>query len=242
MLPDDQDVFGHEILDHFNGIDSFEIIERDDGLFSVSPGPKVYFSEHEEWAEIDKRAMEFVRGKVLDIGCGAGRHALYLQGLGLDVLGIDNSPGAIKVCRERGLLRAEVLSITQVSRRLGTFDSILMMGNNFGLMGNPKRARWLFRKFSGITNENARIIAQTGDVTQSDVPEHVAYHALNRARGRLPGQLRFRIRYKKLVTKWFDWLMMSEGELRELLEGLEWRICETIKGEEGRYTAIIEKS
>lgn len=242
MVSDEHDAFGHEILDHFNGIDSFEIIERDDGFFAVSPGPELYFSEYDEWVEIDKKAMEYVKGKVLDIGCGAGRHALYLQGLGFDVVGIDNSPKAIKVCRERGLLRAEVLSITQVSKRFGTFDTILMMGNNLRLMGNPKRARWLLRRFAGMTKENARIIAQTINVVQSEMPEHVAYHASNRARGRLPGQIRLRVRYKKFASKWFDWLTVSEDELRELLMGVKWRIHETITGEQGRYTAIIEKS
>jgi SAM-dependent methyltransferase len=238
----DHDAFGHEILDHFNGVDSFEIIERDDGFFAISPGPELYFSEYENWPDIDKRAMEYVEGRVLDAGCGAGRHALYLQDTGFEVLGIDKSPGAIFVCRERGLLQAEVMSITQVSRKLGKFDTILMLGNNFGLMGNPKRARWLLRKFALITNEKARIIAQTIDVIQSDIPEHVAYHAINRARGRLPRQIRLRVRYKKYATPWFDWLMVSEAELSELLSGTDWQIDETIQGEQGGYTAIIVKS
>lgn len=242
MRTDDQDAFGHEILDHFNGIDSFEIIERDDGFISPSPGPDLYFSEYDDWPEIDKKAIEYVRGRVLDVGCGAGRHALYLQGLGYDVLGIDKSPRAVLVCRERGLRNAEVLSITQVSRKLGTFDTIIMMGNNFGLMGNPKRARWLLRKFAGLTGGHAHLIAQTIDVVQSDLPEHVAYHKLNRARGRLPGQIRIKVRYKQFVSPWFDWLMVSEAELNDLLQGTPWVIIETIKGDQGRYTAILEKS
>lgn len=242
MSGDDQDAFGHEILDHFKGIDSFEIIERDDGFFSPSPGPDLYFSEYEHWPKLDQKAMEYVRGRVLDVGCGAGRHALYLQGLGFDVLGIDKSPRAINVCRERGLRNAEVLSITQVSRKLGTFDTIMMMGNNFGLMGNPKRASWLLRKFAGMTSEKARLIAQTIDVVQSDLPEHTAYHKLNRARGRLPGQIKIRVRYKKFASPWFDWLMVSEAELSDLLQGTPWVIIDKIAGEQGRYTAIIEKS
>lgn len=242
MITDDQDAFGHEILDHFNGIDSFEIIERDDGFISPSPGPDLYFSDYEEWLETDQKAMQFVRGRVLDIGCGAGRHALYLQGLGYDVMGIDNSPRAIMVCRKRGLRNAEVVSITQVSQKLGIFDTILMMGNNFGLMGNPRRAVWLLRKFAGMTRENARIIAQTIDVVQTDIPEHKAYHKLNRERDRLPGQTRIRVRYKKFASPWFDWLIVSEEELSKLLEGTPWAITDKIVGEQGRYTAIIEKN
>ncbi|NQT82293.1 class I SAM-dependent methyltransferase, partial [bacterium] len=79
--------------------------------------------------------MRLARGKVLDIGCGAGRNSLYLQQKGLDVLGIDLSPLAIMVCQLRGFKKARVMSITEVDSRLGTFDTIVMYGNNFGLFG-----------------------------------------------------------------------------------------------------------
>jgi 2-polyprenyl-3-methyl-5-hydroxy-6-metoxy-1,4-benzoquinol methylase len=241
MVQDEHDAFGHELLDHFDGKQTFEIIERDDGFFNVSPGAELYFSVYEDWLEMDKRAMDYVRGRVLDIGCGAGRHALYLQGIGFDVLGIDYSSRAIEVCRRRGLLKAEVVPITKVSSSLGTFDTILMMGNNFGLVANVKRARWLLGKFAAMTSDDGRIIAQTVDVRQTDVPEHLAYHEWNRARGRLPGQIRCRVRYKKYVTDWIDLLMVSEAELREILSGTKWKITKTIRDDHGRYTAVIDK-
>jgi 2-polyprenyl-3-methyl-5-hydroxy-6-metoxy-1,4-benzoquinol methylase len=226
----------------FNGIESFEIVERDDGFFSVTPGAKIYFSVYEDWPDMDKQAMNYVRGRVLDIGCGAGRHAIYLQEKGLDVLGIDYSARAIEVCRQRGLARAEVVPITKVSRSLGTFDTILLMGNNFGLVANVKRARWLLRRFAAMTSDDARIIAQTIDVYQTDVPEHLAYHKWNRSRGRLAGEVRIRIRYKRFVTEWIDLLMVSESELRELLKGTDWELTETLSEDNGRYTAVIVKA
>jgi SAM-dependent methyltransferase len=242
MIPDEQDAFGHQILDHFNGLESYEIVERDDGFSSAAPGASLYFSEYEDWPEMDRQAMAYAQGRVLDIGCGAGRHALYLQDKGFDVLGIDNSPLAIEVCRRRGLAKAQVLPLTRVSRALGTFDTILMMGNNFGLVANPRRARWLLRRFAAMTGDGARIIAQTVDVYQTESPEHLAYHEWNRSRGRLLGQVRIRVRYKKYATAWIDLLMVSEEELRALLKGTPWRLADTIRGKAGRYTAVIEKS
>jgi hypothetical protein len=106
---------------------------------------------------------------------------------------------------------ARLLPVTQVSRKLGRFDTILAMANNFGLAGNERRARWLLRRFSGMTSEDALIIATTRDPYATDLPEHVEYHARNRARGRMPGQARIRVRYKKYVTPWFDLLMVSVG-------------------------------
>ncbi|UCG24090.1 MAG: class I SAM-dependent methyltransferase [Chloroflexota bacterium] len=241
MLSDAQDAFGHELLDHLAGKETWEIIERNDGYFVSSLGAKLYFSEYEDWPVADKLAMSYVRGKVLDIGCGAGRHSLYLQEQGFDVHGIDNSPGAIEVCKRRGLAKTTLLPLTLSSRQLGVFDTVMMMGNNFGLLGNPRRARWFLRRLKGMTTPEARIIAVTRDVRGTDVPEHLEYHARNRAAGKPAGQVRIRVRYKRYVTPWIDLLMVAKDELRQLLDGTGWELRETIEGEGGLYVAIIEK-
>jgi SAM-dependent methyltransferase len=242
MLTDRQDAYGHALYDHLLEKGGFEIVERDDGMFNLSAGPALYFRAYEDWPVSEQKAMEYVEGKVLDIGCGAGRHALYLQGLGHAVTGIDNSPLAIKVCQERGLQRALVLPATQVSSIIGIFDTIIMMGNNFGLVSNPKRARWLLRKFHRMTSESGQIIAQTRDPYQTDDPDHLAYHESNRKRGRMAGQLRIRIRYKKYVSTWFDYLMVSKSEMQEILAGTGWGLVEWIEDPDGVSSAVIKKT
>src|SRR5690349_24543108 len=100
-------------------------------------GTDRYFSAYRDWSPLEKRAMKSVRGRVLDIGCGAGRHSLYLQGKGFDVTGIDNSPLAIKICRLRELKKAKVMGIEEVGNfKSDSFDTVIMMGNNFGLFGS----------------------------------------------------------------------------------------------------------
>jgi len=240
-LQDWQDAFGHEIYDYFHGKGGYEIVERDDGFFSLSPGPQLYFLAYEEWPKCEKEAMKYVKGRVLDVGCGAGRHALYLQEQGFDVLGIDNSPLAIEVCKARGVQNAQVLSVTRISRQLGTFDTIMMLGNNFALVGNPHRARWLLRGFHRMTSKTGQIIAQTRDPYRTDVPEHLAYHTQNRERGRLSGQARIRVRYKRYVTPWIDFLMVSQGEMQTILEGAGWEVRDFIEGQQGVYVAVIKK-
>jgi SAM-dependent methyltransferase len=236
-----EDAYGRCIYDHFEGKKSFEIVERDDGYFNISGGAPAYLATYEDWPAHQRKAMRFVKGKVLDIGCGAGRHSLYLQEKGFDVLGIDLSPLAIKVCNLRGLRKAKVCSITQLSSRMGVFDTILMLGNNFGLFGSFKGAKRLLKRFHAMTSENARIIAESHDPYATTLPVHLAYHRLNRKRGRMSGQLRIRIRYEQYATPWFDYLLVSKDEMKDILRGTGWRVRRFIGPEARWYIAILEK-
>jgi SAM-dependent methyltransferase len=229
------------MLDFLEGADVHEIVERDDGMIAVSGGPKAYFSEPAEWPPEAKEALQAVDGRVLDVGCGAGRVALYLQEEGHDVTGIDNSPGAVEVARRRGVVDARLLPVTQVGPELGTFDTIVMFGNNFGLFSNEKRARWLLRRFHRVTTPSGRIVAETVDPYQTEEAEHLAYHRRNRARGRMGGQVRIRVRYKKYRSDWFDYLLVSEKEMESLLQGTGWRVGKTVSSDLPVYYAVIEK-
>jgi len=241
MKPE-EDAYGQEIWAYYKGRESFEIVERDDGYISTSTWLKIYFSEYEEWSLHEKGAMEFVKGKVLDIGCGAARHSLYLQKSGFDVLGIDNSPLAIKVCKLRGLKKAKVMSIEDINFKPNSFDTVIMMGNNFGLFGSFKKARRLLKRFHKMTSENALIIAETLDPYKTDNPAHLEYHEFSKKRGRMSGQVRIRVRFEKYATKWFDYLFVSKEEMEEILKGTGWKIKEFIDSEGSQYIAIIEKA
>jgi SAM-dependent methyltransferase len=237
------DAYGHEIYDAFLGKEVLEIVEREDGWIAASHTPQTYFAPFEEWPSIEQEAMGYVRGRALDIGCGAGRNCLYLQEQGFDVLGIDLSPLAVEVCKQRGVKNVLNLSITQVSRKLGQFDTILMMGNNFGLFGNARRAKWLLRRFYGMMSSEGWIIAVSNDPYTAEDPAHLAYHAYNRKRGRMSGQLRLRIRYHQYTGPWFDYLIVSQDEMKYILSGTGWKAAKFLTlPDKPFYTAIIEKN
>ena len=242
ILKSEEDAYGQEMWAYYKGREVFEIVERDDGYISASPAlPKMYFSDYDDWPPHEKKAMEFVKGRVLDIGCGAGRHALYLQKRGLKVLGIDNSPLAVKICKLRGVKRVEVMSIEEINFKPNSFDTILMMGGNFGLFGGFKKARRLLKRFYKITSHDALIIAETRDPYKTNNPAHLEYHDFNRKRGRMPGQVRIRIRFEKYATRWFDYLLVSREEMKEILEGTGWKVKQFLDSGNSKYIAIIEK-
>jgi hypothetical protein len=74
-LNPEEDAWGQLILAQYEGKKSYEAIERDDGFLDVSLNPQRYFSTFDEWNTHTQESMQHVKGTVLDIGCGAGRHA-----------------------------------------------------------------------------------------------------------------------------------------------------------------------
>lgn len=157
------------------------------------------------------------------------------------MVGIDISPLAIKTARMRGVREARQMAVTNVSASLGIFDTILMLGNNFGVMANPRRARWLLGRFSSITCATSRIVATVVDPYDTHDKDHLRYHRLNRARGRAGGQIRVRVRCGSYCTPWFDWLLVSQREMHDLVSGTPWRVERFVESDGPGYVAVLSK-
>jgi SAM-dependent methyltransferase len=236
-----QDAYGTAMYDFHRGRPAALLIERDDGYIDLDLPMTYYFAQYRDWRAHEKAAIKHATGRVLDVGCGAGRHALYLQKRGMEVLGIDVSPQAIKTSKLRGLRVARVCSVASVNRRLGVFATILMLGNNFGLFGSFGKAKTLLRRFHGLTSEGAWIIAECLDPYDTSNPSHLAYQRRNEARGRMAGQLRLRARYQGRATPWFDYLFVSRIEMAKIVDRTGWRITKTLSGRGPTYIALIHK-
>jgi SAM-dependent methyltransferase len=244
VLDEREDAYGAAIRDHYAGEETYEIIERDDGWIGLSAGAAHYFSAYDEWSDCARAAVERAEGRVLDVGCGAGRVALHLQERGHDVVGIDISPGAVEVSRDRGA-DARALDVADVRDLDDEFDTVVMFGNNFGLVGTRATAPEILGGLAAVTTDDARLLAETRDPYVTDDPNHTAYHELNRERGRLGGALRIRTRYERRASPWFDYLMVAPDEMRELLEPTAWALAEVLEpnslDSSGDYVAELRK-
>jgi SAM-dependent methyltransferase len=111
---EDDDALGQLFWDYFNHKNPIGITERND-VFVDLEDPRIWFSRYKDWLDVEKKSVKCVNAtRVFDIGCGIGRHALYLQKeKGFDVFGIDTSPLAIRICKLQGLKKAKVQSITE---------------------------------------------------------------------------------------------------------------------------------
>ena len=144
ILSDFEDAFGQQLRDCVAGTAGDAQLERDDGSVGPAMAAWTSCSPTTEWGTAERQVFDRIRGRVLDVGCGAARHSLEAQHRGLETVAIDISPGAVEVSRGRGVQDVRLLPMAEVDERLGTFDSVLMMCGNFGLAGSAgETERWL---------------------------------------------------------------------------------------------------
>lgn len=238
LLPE-EDAYGQLYLAVYEGREAFEIMERDDGLIYAGD-PSDYFHSYRRWPGVEKRAMRWVRGRVLDVGCGAGRVSLHLQERGHEVLAIDESPLAVEVARRRGVRDARVCSLAAIEPDAGPFDSVLLLRNNFGLAGPEDSAGPLLARLAQLTSPQGRIITDSVDPECLDDDDFRVYRPSGATAAR-PAAQRYRVRWRHYATPWSYYLMFAPADLERLITPTPWRVRRFIDDGSPRYAAVLEK-
>jgi SAM-dependent methyltransferase len=230
-------------LDWAHGGTTHEVLERVDGFAQLGAGPEVYLSDYKGWPAAERATLRLLRGRVLDVGCGAGRVTLELQRRGYDVVGLDTSPLAVRAARVRGVKEVWCSPLEDLGPKIARFDALVLFGNNFGIFGTPRRARLVLSDLAASTKPSARIFVESTSAYYGGAPGFDrSYYRQNLQRGITPGQGRFRFRYEDLRGPWFNWLYVSPREMSDLLRGTGWRQSRVISAERSEpYVAVLEK-
>ena len=235
-------LYGQAMLDHLRGGPGKFTFLRDDGLRDPSD-VRDLFRACRDWRPDEREAIRWARGRVLDVGCGAGRAALYLQRRGLSVVSIDASAEAVECARLRGGRDVRRMDARRLLFSQQSFDTLLMFGNNFGICGGFDATRRFLREARRITRRHGLLIASTR-TPGSWLKPHAEYVKRNVRKGRSPGLIRLRMVYGRRTGTWFQFLLVSPDDALRLCEATGWDIQRIIPGGRGiaDYAFVAQRS
>lgn len=230
-----KDLFGKAILDYQTN-NSPEDILTETNISETDEMEVAYlFRDFNSMPKLEQKALQLAKGKILDVGCGAGSHSLYLQEKGLDVTAIDISLSAIKACELRGVKNAKVQNILDLENE--KFDTILLLMNGTGIFGTLAESTTYLMKLKNLLAPNGQILIDSSDIIYmyDDAEDGSKWIP---AEGYY-GELTFTISYKKETESPFPWLYLDYNTLQNAAQanGLE---CELIiEGEHFDYLAKL---
>lgn len=238
------DAFGTALVDWVQGGTIPETIQRDDGYVEEGAGPEAYLAAPATWPAAERRVLRQVRGRVADLGCGAGRVSVDLQRRGFDVVGLDASVLAVRAATSFGVLDARCASAGTFHHEIDAFDSVILFGNNFGMFGTPERATRLLTRWARHAAPGTRIFAESTSAYGGGAPiTDRGYYRRNKELGLAPGHTRLRIRYQDVIGPWTNWLFVSRGELQRIVRGTGWAVSRFVgEGSTEPYVAVLERS
>jgi SAM-dependent methyltransferase len=232
-----KDLFGKAILD-FQTNNSPEDLITETTISEEDEMSVAYlFRSYDEMPQMEQKALQLAKGRVLDVGCGAGSHSITLQNdRNLDVSSIDISTNAIQACTLRGLKKAKVQDVMTLENE--KFDTILLLMNGAGMCGKLKNIPNFLLKLKSLLNPGGQILLDSSDIIymfddDEDggkwIPSNNEYY----------GEIVFNISYKGEKEKPFDWMFIDYNTLQNaaFANGLQ---CELLmEGEHYDYLAKL---
>ncbi|QZK91748.1 class I SAM-dependent methyltransferase [Flavobacterium sp. CHNK8] len=235
-----KDLFGRAILDYVTNNSPEDLITETSISEEDEMNIAYLFRSYNEMPLIEQKAMQLSKGLILDVGCGAGSHSLYLQNeCKLNVQSIDISNNAIEACKLRGLFNASVQNILElnINENETQYDTILLLMNGTGIFGTIKEIPNYLHKLKSLLKSNGQILIDSSDIiymfdNDEDggkwIPSNGYY-----------GEITFKIKYKNEIENPFPWLYLDYNTLQNAAHanGLH---CEFIQeGEHFDYLAKL---
>ena len=229
-----KDLFGKALLDYQSG-NYFEDLITWTNISDEDELPLPYlFRDYSEMPKLEQKALQLATGTILDVGCGAGNHALWLQDKGFEVKAIDNSKGAIDVSIKRGVINAKLKSLLEETE---TFDTILLLMNGTGIFQELSQVSKYLKHLKSLLKPNGQILIDSSDISYMYEDEDGGmWIDIN---SQYPGELDYYLSYKGEQEAPMKWLYLDFETLKTacLTVGL---ICEkALDGEHYDYLAKL---
>ncbi|MDB5192324.1 MAG: methyltransferase [Segetibacter sp.] len=226
-----QDVLGEAIYDYYHHQQKGKLwIHNKYGRKEEMP-VDIYFRDDTEMPQLELFALLNCKGKVLDIGAGAGSHALALQQKGMDVTAVEISPKAAAVMQERGvenIIQQDIWTLQEER-----YDTLLLLMNGIGLAATLNGLTSFLQHAKKLLYNNGQLLFDSSDVAylyKGKLPEGEKYY----------GEILYQYEYKKQKTDWFSWLYVDRKTLTTIAAKEGWTTTILFEDEYDQFLAKLQ--
>lgn len=197
--------------------------------------PSLFFRNELLLPELEKAAIDHARGRVLDVGAGAGRHSIILQERGFEVVALDASSHSCEVMKDRGLKKVICSDIFSFNGE--KFDTILLLMNGFGIAGNEQGLPFFIQHLKSLLNPGGAIIGESTDILYT-LENQAGLHPINLSK-RYYGEVVFRLEYSDHRSE-FPWIYADENLLETISKQCGLKFSLLGRGDRFNYLCKLE--
>ncbi len=203
------DAYGLALKAYLEGKKQAKLTVSSDIVDTEKWDVSTFFRNYEQMPEVEKIALERVKGRTLDVGAGAGNHALWLQSKGIDVTAIDISEGAIEVMGRRGVEDSRLVNYFDLKDE--KYDTLLLLMNGVGIVEKLERFEQFFFKAKELLNKGGKILLDSSNIIYLFMEEDGS--ALIDLNANYYGEISYRIDYGKHKGQPFGWIFIDYDTL-----------------------------
>lgn len=231
----EKDPMGRAIFDYYTTGNAAKLRVFSSMFYEDEIPVSTLFRTFDEMPVQEKKAIELCRGRVLDVGAGSGCHSAVLMERGLEVVAIDISELSVEVMKQRGI-DARLINFFD-EKFTEKFDTILLAMNGIGITGKTNRLADFFRSAKRLLAPGGQILLDSSDIKyvfmnddgSMDIDLAAGYY----------GEIDYKMRYKNITGKPFDWLYIDFDTLSMYAEEHGFTCEKCIDGEHYDYLARI---
>jgi len=229
-----KDPFGKACLAYLKGIKGLEIVVASDHAEDDTIPVDYLFRKYENMPLIEQTALDLCRGKILDIGAGAGCHSSYLKSIGHNITAIDQSPGAVTAMKEQNI-SAKNLDFFNLNEE-DKYDTLIALMNGTGIAGTVENFSNFLVKCSKLLNYNGQLLIDSSDIIYLFENDEELY---NFSGDKYYGEVEYQMKFDNESSDWFNWLYLSYGKLQEICKQQNCQCEMVVEGDHFDYLAKI---
>lgn len=228
------DILGQAIWDYYDTDTTEQLWVHDHFGPKVEMLVEVYYRDYEEMPELEKMALAQCYGRILDVGAGAGSHAIALEMRGYKCTALDISPLAVRTMLCRGADDAICGDIFQFQPE-EQYDTLLLLMNGIGLAGTIAGLRTFLAKAETLLKPDGQIIFDSSDV------EYLYEDGEPKPLDTYYGEVTCCYEYKNETSDWFSWLYIDRVVMAGIAKECGWKMQILTEDETGQYLAKLER-